>query len=323
MADPLVTIVTGCYNRAPQMARTLDSLLGQTFTNFQLFVFDDASTDDSWQRLSAYNDPRLVTLRHDTNQGWTKGLINAIASTHSKYIAVQDFGDVSLPTRIEKQVALLEARPEIGVVGCHYTNVIESAGLRRPRKPNAEGMTLERMQRANIFSHGEVMYRRAIYEKVGGYRPEFKYGQDRDLWLRCIRHCAFATVPETLYERYITFKDGMTYNPEKSMIQMRMVIMAKQLSTLPEAEQAPLLAAMEQGHIKTLVPLSHPELQKKTFFAALRLIAFGQMDLAREQAQNLTSPLRKILFSILWQVFETPLRRPLRAALNRASGLTG
>lgn len=91
-------------------------------------------------------------------------MIDAISRTQSKYIAVHGSGDVSLQTRLEKQAALLEARPEIGLVGCYYTNIVEEHYLRRPRRPQAEGMTLERLLKGNVFSHGEVMYRRDVYE---------------------------------------------------------------------------------------------------------------------------------------------------------------
>lgn len=324
MSPPLVTVITGFYNRGPLLARSLDSLLNQSLRDLQIVVFDDGSTDDTAARLDAYRDPRLLKINHNPNIGFVAGMIDAISRTQSKYIAVHGSGDVSLPTRLEKQAALLEARPEIGLVGCYYTNIVEEHNLRRPRRPQAEGMTLERLLKGNVFSHGEVMYRREVYEKAGGYAPEFKFNQDYDLWLRMIRHTNFATVPEFLYDRYVQFNDGVSYKPDKFIIQKRLNLMAKKLALLTPQEQAPLRARIMAGEIEQLVELTDPRLQKSVLFACLRLIAFGNLPQAREMAEKyLKAPGLRLFYQMTDLVFASPLGRPACWSIRRALGIRG
>ena len=290
---PTVTVITGYYNRAPVLARTLDSIVNQSFQDFEFIVVDDASTDDTWARLqelaARYQDPRLVIKRNETNKGFTRTMIDAIAESTGTYIAVQGSGDLSAPTRLAKQVAVLKARPEVTAVGCYYTNIVENTGVRRPRYPNADAVDFAALLRWNVFSHGEVMIRRTSYNTAGGYRPAFVYALDYDLFLRLIKIGPFATVHEQLYERYVTF-DGVSYVPKKFQRQARLSILARQLATLSEAEQAAILADFTDERLDTLVPLTSPTFQTYVTRAAVRALFWRNPDLARELVRDYSHP---------------------------------
>jgi hypothetical protein len=280
-----VTVVTGYYNRRDALRQTIASILGQTYRDLELVVFDDCSTDGTAEALRALEeeikDPRLRVVIHDANKGFVQGMIDALDATDGEFIAVQGSGDVSLPERIARQVALLEARPDLSAVGCWYTNVVADEGLRRPRRPDEGAATFEGLLESNIFSHGEVMMRRSSYEAAGGYRKQFKFCQDYDLWLRMVKLGPLGVVPEFLYDRYVRF-DGVSYKPEKLIEQTRFKILATELACSSPAEIEARLKEVESGRLPAIVPLEHPGLQKALSRAALRSIVWGGTSEARE-----------------------------------------
>lgn len=280
---PTVSIITGYYKRSAVVERTLRSLVNQSYKDIEIIVFDDASPDNTAQNIrdfiEATNDPRIVPIYHQTNVGFVAGLIDAISKAKGKYIAIQGSGDVSMPDRILKQKELLDSNAHLSVVGSHYENIIESTGVRRLRTPNANNVLLNDLLKMNVFTHGEVMFRRDIYELAGGYRPQFIFCQDYDLWLRMIQHGNFATVPEMLYQRYVDF-EGVSYNPEKFIDQTRYSILAKQLVEMPAHRQADELSGLSRATLADKVPVTIPAMQKAVILAAIRAIIWGNFELA-------------------------------------------
>ena len=214
---PLVSVVSPYYNRQEHVYESVQSLLEQTYDNLEIVIVDDGSTDETYRRLCSFDDPRLRVI-HQANQGVVGALRTAIDASQGEIVAVHGSGDISYPQRIEKQVALLQARPEIGVVGCYVKNVNTVNGYTTILKNNSRAATTESLKTRNVFTHGEVMYRRELYEQVGGYRFFFRYAEDRDLWLRMRLHTEFDDVEEVLYERFL-LPDGVGLDLEKSMIQ--------------------------------------------------------------------------------------------------------
>ncbi|MCY1648415.1 glycosyltransferase [Caulobacter sp. SL161] len=304
---PRVTVITGYYNRGALLDRTLQSLLDQTYPNLEIIVFDDCSPDDTAERLKTYaarNDPRLKIIQHETNMGFTRGMINAISQASGEYIAVQGSGDVSTPDRIAEQAAVLNSRPEVGVVGSHYDNIVEQAGIARTRTPNANSMSLDRLVLGNVFSHGEVMFRRSAYDKAGGYRPEFKYCQDYDLWLRMIKVCEFYTVPRVLYNRYVQFS-GVSYDPEKASIQMRYSILARRMALAPEVDAEAMFKCLSDAGPAALIPASDRELQRRIFKAALRSIVWGDGTQALRFGELLMPGVKRASIPIIEKLFSS------------------
>lgn len=324
--SPKVSVITGYYNRADVVEMTIRSILSQTYEDFELIAFDDCSTDGTGERLLALQhrlkDQRFKVVVHRTNKGFTQGMIDAVGSSSGEYICVQGSGDISLPQRIERQVALLEARPEVGAVGCWYTNVVSTTGARRKRKPRADEVGFTELLKGNVFSHGEVMIRRSAYEAAGGYRAEFKNCQDYDLWLRISRIAKLATVPEFLYERYIRF-DGVSYHPQKFSLQARYSLLAKRLAQMSDAQAAHELGRLGTSGPLALVEQSDPELQSKYMKACLRSAVFGAPREAKALAtENITNDLfRRGLLSLI-ALFESRPLTPLRKIVPRILGIT-
>lgn len=245
---------------------------------------------------------------HEKNTGFVQGLINTIAMAKGEYIAIHGSGDIALPTRLEKQVEVLDSRPDVGAVGCWYTNINERTGQRTTVQTTADSFSLDDLARQNPFSHGEVMFRRTEYEKAGGYRPEFRFAQDIDLWMRIRKSARIATVPEFLYERYI-LSDGVTHNPRKFADQARYSILGRRLARMPEREQLEILALIREDGPAAAIPKDDPELQHRYVRGTINMGRSGSPTAAIASArENIVSPWRRALLILAFRVYGSPAR---------------
>ncbi len=203
MKAPRVSFVMSVYNDADRVTRSVKSILNQTLSDLELIIVNDGSTDQTESILHqlAQSDERIIVVTQE-NAGLTKALIRGCELARGEYIARQDSDDWSEPTRIEKQVGLLVSNERIGFVSCfgqfvgpgeeHLNTVI------RDHDPeNATHRLLHHKE--GPPAHGSVMFRKSLYDAVGGYRPEFYFSQDSDLWLRMAEKSLIAYVPEQLY----------------------------------------------------------------------------------------------------------------------------
>jgi len=320
-----VTIITGYYNRVDHLKITLDSILNQTFRDFEFIVFDDASTDGTGNKLDQleriYRDPRLRIIKHKQNMGFTRGMVNAISASTGEFIAIQGSGDFSLPDRIEKQVLHLDQHADVVAVGSWYTNVVADTGARRPRQPNANDMSFEKLLAGNVFSHGEVMMRRSAYDAAGGYRVAFKNCQDYDLWLRLIRLGNFSTIPEHLYDRYVRM-DGVSYDPIKFTNQARFFLLAQRIAQMDSFSAAKAIEELLQNGPSSLVPLDDPGLQDRYVKASLRSIVWGASSEAEELANlAVENKVKKLAIIALARMLKAPGGRTIRWFVQRAFGV--
>jgi glycosyltransferase involved in cell wall biosynthesis len=191
------------YNDPLYLRASLEGVLAQEGVDLEVVAVDDGSTDESPGILAelARRDPRLRVLRV-THGGLTRALVAGCEAARGRYVARHDADDLSLPGRLEKQAALLERSPDLAFVSCS-TVTIGPGGeplytRRRTEDPAEAGRDLvEAPDGAPI--HGAVMFRLDAYRRAGGYRPQFRYAQDHDLWLRLLDQGAFAFAPEVLY----------------------------------------------------------------------------------------------------------------------------
>jgi glycosyltransferase involved in cell wall biosynthesis len=216
MSHIILSVVMGVYNGAEQLAVTLSSVLRQEGASIEFIVIDDGSTDQSKAVLDEWvgRDSRLRVI-HQANAGLTRALIRGCNTAEGEFIARQDCGDVSLPGRLSLQLAALQANPSLSFVSCgtRYATqdgefLYEVHGSGKARLPtDIIDLTMAHGVQDGPAHHGSVMFRRSAYEKAGGYRPEFYYGQDWDLWYRLAEQGKFQLLPETLYEARIGVGD--------------------------------------------------------------------------------------------------------------------
>jgi glycosyltransferase involved in cell wall biosynthesis len=316
---PKVTVITGYYNRGHALDKTIDSIMNQSYTDFEFIVFNDNSSDDTKARLAKiekkYNDSRLIIINHEENKGFVQGMIDAVNISNGEYICVQGSGDVSHKDRLLEQVNVLNTNDNVGVVGCFYTNIVEDNGLKRPRTPDSTGIDFSQLLKENYFSHGEVMFRKSNYDAVGGYRAGFIFCQDRDLWFRMIKVCDFYTVNKDLYERYVRF-DGVSYSPDKFILQARYSIFASELSVIPDDSKD--YEKMVINGITSMISLENSSLQNRVFKAALRAIIWGNYHLATElKNKYLINLFRKSVINFCIFLYSSKIGGLFKAITNK------
>jgi glycosyltransferase involved in cell wall biosynthesis len=322
---PKVTVITGYYNRGHALNKTIDSIMNQSYTNFEFIVFNDKSTDDTEARLAEiekkYNDPRLIIINHEENKGFVQGMIDAVKVSKGEYICVQGSGDVSHVDRLKYQVALLDEKKEVGFVGCYYENFVEDQNIIRVRKKIADDVDFEQLVQANVFSHGEVMFRKDVYNSVGGYRAEFVNCQDYDLWLRMAKISKLATAPEVLYTRYIRY-DGVSYKPQRFLKQTRYFFLCQDIATKTAKEQETILAEVHHNGIESYMNLNSRRVQSRVIKAALRSVVWGENNAAKELAKRgITNLLVRNGMILFVNIYSSILGKPFKFIVNKKLGI--
>lgn len=220
----LLTVVTATYNKGDRNKNSIQSILDQTFQDFNYVIVNDGSLDTTEGILNSFEDPRLKII-HQRNQGFVKTLATVMDQIETPYVAIHGAGDISLPTRLEKQLTYLQKHATIGVVACGVHTLTSEAvekidihqlSPKRKKPKNIEYNTVEQMMQKNIIDHGDAMIRMSAYRDVGGYRSFFRYAQDRDLWLRILEKYSILKIGESLYVKVIDPASDISGNPQKS-----------------------------------------------------------------------------------------------------------
>ncbi len=199
---PLVSVVMSVHNGRPYLAEAVQSILEQSHQELELILIDDASSDGSSLDLAQFarRDPRVRLLRNPENLGLTRSLNRGLAQARGEFIARQDADDVSLPYRLAKQVAALEADPELALIG---TGIIEIDARGRQGalslQPTRQAVIQRKMLFDNAFFHPSVMWRRQSFQEHGlAYDPERRYGQDYELFSRAVWRVKVSNLAEPL-----------------------------------------------------------------------------------------------------------------------------
>ncbi|MCI0439959.1 MAG: glycosyltransferase [Chloroflexi bacterium] len=199
MTNPLITVLMTTYNVEKYVAEAVDSVLSQTFPDFELLVVEDGSLDATPEILRRYSDERIRIVRTE-NRGLTSALNTGLEAARSEFIARMDSDDACYPTRLEEELKAFQASEGTALVGSWYDIIDEDGTLLATKTMPSSDMELKAaLPIQNPFCHGSVMFRKAAVEAVGGYRPQFKASQDYDLWLRLSERYSMSVVPKTLY----------------------------------------------------------------------------------------------------------------------------
>ena len=181
---PQTTVLIPTYNCAKYILETLKSVLSQTYTDYELLIIDDGSTDDTEKKIRGIKDNRLVYLKNPNNLGIVETLNKGIKMAKGKYIARMDADDVMVGNRLQEQVDFLEANPSYGMVGGWY-EIMDAEGKKRnllKTSENHEDAKLGLLFR-NQFAHPAITMRTALARELK-YSQEFIYTEDYDLWCR-------------------------------------------------------------------------------------------------------------------------------------------
>jgi GT2 family glycosyltransferase len=207
---PTVSVVLPVYNAERYLIPAIASILTQTYSDFELIVMNDGSTDRSAQILKDFqNQDQRIRIFNQKNSGIVVALNNGLRQAQGRYIARMDGDDVAMPERFAKQVAFLEANPDHVAVGSQ-TLMIDPEGL--PIKHHNQLTTHEQLDTAYLagefgaITHPAVMLRRDAVLQIGGYRTEMNLAEDDDLFLRLAEIGKLANLPDVLlyYRQHLT-----------------------------------------------------------------------------------------------------------------------
>ena len=229
---PLVSILMPVFKTAPYLCEAMDSMLCQTFQDFELIVLDDCSPDNAEEILDAYDDPRIVRYKGEKNVGLSNVLNVGIGMARGKYIARMDSDDISLPQRLQVQVEYLETHPDIDLVsvGMRLFGAKEATWI---RELNPEKVKIEAMFHSPVL-HASSVWRKDAFENQGlRFRQEMVPAEDYDLWVRAmLRGLKLVNLPEVLYE-YRIHDAQATLQTDKTAAKSREVQMAYLQEALP------------------------------------------------------------------------------------------
>jgi glycosyltransferase involved in cell wall biosynthesis len=186
---PTISVILPVYNAERFLKEAIDSILQQTFSDFELLLINDGSTDGSEQIIASYTDPRIVYIKNEKNEGLIYSLNKAIDLARGRYIARMDADDVSLPQRFEKQLRYLEEHPDVGVVAATVSFINERGEKIGdwPLDKNAiSARTIRKKMASECCIAHPTVFLTAVLLKRYKYNPLQRNIEDYDLWLRML-----------------------------------------------------------------------------------------------------------------------------------------
>lgn len=203
---PRISVLMSVYNGELYLRQAIDSILGQTFPDFEFLIINDGSTDATREIILSYRDPRIRLIENEVNIGLTKSLNKGLSLARGEFIARQDADDISHPTRFEKQVEFLNTYHEVAVLGtqARYINAFGQLFRTLGWERASNDICIRWLcMFESPFIHSSVMMRsKVVKDECGGYNGDYLTNQDHELWTRIVyRH-----VCRNLVEPLIDFR---------------------------------------------------------------------------------------------------------------------
>lgn len=205
------------YNCEKFLRQSLDSLLQQTFEDFELILFDDASIDGTKEIIAEYasKDKRIIPVYNEKNKGLTENLNKGISLSEGAYIARMDADDIALLSRLEKQVKFLDTHPEIDILGAAAIDIDEDGNpLQLRNSPIAHKDIVALLPKANPMTHSTVIFRKSQLQKINFYNTTYRTTQDYEMWFRAVgKGLTFHNLEEVLLQ----YRMDNNYHKRKSL----------------------------------------------------------------------------------------------------------
>lgn len=239
LASGLISVIMSNYNTPEEYLRTaIESVLNQTYSNFEFIIIDDYSTDNSLEIIKTYKDERIVIIENKENLGITKSLNRGLAIAKGEYIARMDADDIGLPEKFSKQIEYLENNPQVAVCGTGVELFGDGADVHKEKivcktipEKNEFQIRLLFGNHINII-HPTAMFRHSVLiENNIKYDEHYRFAQDYRMWVSCSRIGECANVPEILF-KYRIHKKAVSSDKKETQNDCAKMIMAEQLSWL-------------------------------------------------------------------------------------------
>lgn len=258
-----ISVVMSVYNAEKYLRAAIESILQQTYEDFELILIDDRSTDSSTEIMCQYEekDSRVILIKNEENLGLTKSLNRGLQCARGEYIARMDADDISAPDRLDKQAAFLDQHPDYTFVSCIAQYIDENGNLEQMRLfPETNEEIYDMMPKVDAVMHPGVMFRREDVAKIGNYCEDFRVVQDYDLWFRGMAAgYKFYNIQEPL----LLFRRNESYNTRKSrayrMVDYRVRKKGYRLNHLPLRKRVYLVVPL----VLAFIP---PKLMDKLFY---------------------------------------------------------
>lgn len=197
---PKISVILPAFNAKKFLAQSIESILGQTYTNFELIVINDGSTDGTTDIIDSYDDPRIVSLNHKHNQGLIYTLNHGLNVAQGDLIARQDADDLSLPERLATQVRFFEQNPEAVIIGSAYHEIDESGQrIQLIQQPINDSGIRWQMLFHNGFLHSSIMFKVSIVRQYNlTYSIDALHTEDYDLWTQLMHYGQGLNIEEPL-----------------------------------------------------------------------------------------------------------------------------
>lgn len=226
---PKVSVLVTNYNSEKYIGETIESIVWQTFTDFELIILDDRSSDKSWSIIQKYQakDIRIRCYQNEKNLGISLTRNKLIDLAQWSYVAWLDSDDRARPERLERQVHFLDTHPEYGIVGS-WMVLINGDWKATGKKymPITNEAVRKQWYFRNSLNHPTLMMRMECIKKTGYYDPLFDGAEDYDFWIRAGMHCMIANIPEFLTE-YRIHNNNISIKKHKKTIRKTLLVRKK------------------------------------------------------------------------------------------------
>ena len=212
-----ISVIVPTYNRAHTIVNAINSIQAQTCSVAEIIVVDDASTDDTEQKLRMIDDNRIRYFRLDINKGAAGARNYGVAQAGCDMIAFLDSDDVWHPDKIEKQVSLKEEREDLGLIYTAYVRIYGSSEEIHPDlngEDKLEGDMLSQVLYKNTVGTPTILMEKSLFDKIGGFDEGLRCLEDWDMIIRAAKETGFGFVPEVLVDA-IYLDDGVTSNMDE------------------------------------------------------------------------------------------------------------
>ncbi len=223
--NPSVSVIIPAYNQANFIDKAIESVLRQTYKDFELIIINDGSKDNTEEIIKNYSDFRIRYICHKKNLGISEARNSGIRASRGKYIALLDSDDEFLPEKLDMQVKLLRNESsDVGVVCAWSFNVDENGNYISKRGlPRKEGYIFEDLLSKNYISVPTLLIRRECFEKVGLFDSSLDVQEDWDMWIRIAKYYKFSLIKIPLAKRRI-HPNRLSYDLEKKVVTAKRII---------------------------------------------------------------------------------------------------
>ncbi len=305
---PIVSVVMPVRNALPFLDAAIQSIVSQSEPNFEFIILDDASTDGSTEKLREWQqrDQRIRLIEAKQNLGPALSSQRVALEARGAFVARMDADDISHPYRLREQLEIFRAHPGAGIVAC-LCNFVDANGLKlRP----CERWRLTRRSVLAPFAHGTIMYRRELFDRVGGYREQCLFWEDQDLIARMADEAPVLVIPRPLYG-YRLSNSSTRIASNQEQLEHSVDLMFRSVERLKRGEQYDDLLCEFVADGRKVNPRVFVSLGSQMLWAGGRPRLFRRM----LQRANLKLDLNTIL-SATWTAWASASPQTLRSFLR-------